>query len=155
MPISRRSQLECRTSLLALAIATAGASVHFAIEILVSTDAESGPPQIRCPGRAAPGSALEPSATASPAYLEAVELRCRAAEATRCDIDQAIPSSLALQLATPALGSETPDLVFLRFAPLHRRVVWTVTDTRGGLSLDIDAFDGTPIELTDAGVTTH
>ena len=154
MSNARFRHLECRTSLLALAIATAGASVHFAIEIAMAPSDRAL--EIRCPGHeAAPAEVAPSDAVSEPAYLEAVELRCRAAKARRCEVAQAIDPGLAVETASVLFGEEHPDHVFLRYAPAYRRVVWTVTDTRSGMTADLDAFDGAVIEFTADGVTTN
>jgi hypothetical protein len=151
MPTPRLCHLECRASLLALAIATAGASVHFAIEIAMSSDDDQPRAlEIRCPGHDTGARELAPLAAVSdPSYLEAVELRCRAAGAQRCDLSRAIDAGTATAIATPMFAGGTPDHVFLRYAPSYRRVVWTLTDTRGSTSIDLDAFDGSLVELTE------
>ncbi len=155
MSTPRLRRLECRTSLLALAIATAGASVHFAIEIATAPE-HGGAREVRCPGHAAEPAELAPSGdVVEPSYLEAVELRCRAAKARRCEIAQAIDADLAIENASSLFGDEHPDHVFLRYAPAYRRVVWTVTDTDSGMTADLDAFDGEIIEFAADGVTTN
>ena len=157
VPMSTRFRnLECRTSLLALAIATAGASVHFAIEIAMAPSASERSRDVTCPGHGTATDELEPDgAVSEPSYLEAVELRCRAAKARRCEVARAIDAGRAVETASTLFGEEHPDHVFLRYAPAYRRVVWTVTDTRSGMTADLDAFDGAVIEFTADGVTTN
>ncbi len=150
-------RLECRASLLALAIATAGASIHLAVEI--ATDAYASDERVvpvRCPGALEALERVRPSgAAADPSYLEAVERRCRADGAARCDVSNVVPHGRAIEAVRPLFGDEDVNHVFLRFSPAHHRIVWTVTAIEAGLIADVDAFEVDVIEFAAEGVTTN
>lgn len=156
MPTPHRS-LECRASLLALAIASAGASVHMAIEVaVVLWQTEERPLPIRCPGdEAMPSPATPSGAVTVPEYLEAVELRCRAAGAARCEVAETLPFERAVEATASLFGHELPDHAFLRFSPAHHRVVWTLRAHQAGLTANVDAFDAGVVEFSADGVTTN
>lgn len=141
---SATRRLECRASLLALAIATAGASVHVAI--LAFAAPEESAPLLECPGRLVAMDAVPVGATAQPEYLAAVERRCSLSGATRCEIAQAIDRNEALARAEDMLGARTADHAFLRFAPEFGRIVWSVRDLDAGQRAELDAFDGRALE---------
>ncbi len=143
--------------MLALAIATAGASIHLAVELAMDAYAEDERvTPVRCPGLAAPANPVEPvGAVAEPSYHEAVALRCQAAGASRCDVARVLPSHEAVAAAQALFGREPADHVFLRFSPAHHRVVWTVRATEAGMVADVDAFAGEVIEFAAEGVTTN
>jgi hypothetical protein len=141
---SRTRRLECRASLLALAIATAGASLHLAW--LVLTPDDPSPRVVTCPGHGA--STSSEGLAGDPRYLEAVETRCRMAqEATeRCDVGAVMSRAEAIVRAEAMLGPGTADHAFVRFAPEYARIVWTVRDLDMGARADLDAFDGGVLE---------
>jgi hypothetical protein len=154
---SPRRSLECRASLLALAIASAGASIHLALEVAVAlwqSDVRAVP--TRCPGSdTAPAPTQPPSTVSEPESLEAIELRCRAAGAARCEITEAMPFERALEVTASLFGTDVPDYAYLRFSPSHHRVVWTLRANQAGLSADVDAFDAGVVEFVAYGVTTQ
>lgn len=154
---SPRRSLECRASLLALAIASAGASIHLALEVAVAlwqTDVRAVP--TRCPGSDSAPAPTRPAGTVTePESLEAVELRCRAAGAARCEITEAMPFERAVEVTASLFGNDVPDYAYLRFSPSHHRVVWTLRANQAGLSADVDAFDAGVVEFVAYGVTTN
>ncbi len=136
-------RLECRASLLALAIATAGASVHLAV--LVIGDDEPASTRVVCE--------TQPHVDASvgrlagdPEYLDAVETRCRLAGAERCDVADVMGRTEAIVRAEAILGAGLADHAFVRFAPEYGRIVWSVRDLDVGARAEIDAFDGRALE---------
>ncbi|MBX7082574.1 MAG: hypothetical protein K1X88_25440 [Nannocystaceae bacterium] len=149
--------LQCRASLLAFAIATAGASIHLAIELTMDAYAQDERvTPVRCPGLAGAAPVVTPTgAVAEPSYHEAVALRCEAAGAPRCDVEHVLPAHAAVTSAQALFGGEPADHVFLRFSPVHHRVVWTVRATEAGLVADLDAFRGEVVEFAAEGVTTN
>lgn len=154
---SPRRSLECRASLLALAIASAGASVHLALEVAVSPwNSEDRLLPTRCPGEGplAPPAA-DDDAIVAPAELEAIELRCRSAGAERCEVADAMPLQRAIEASATLFGADVPDHAFLRFSPAHHRVVWTLRAHQAGLTADVDAFDAGVVEFAADGVTTN
>ena len=136
-------RLECRASLLALAIATAGASVHLAV--LVFTDDEPAPAKIVCATQAH-GGAPAGLLAGDPEYLEAVETRCRIAAAERCDVANVMGRVEAIVRAEAILGAGLADHAFVRFAPEYGRIVWSVRDLDVGARAELDAFDGRALE---------
>jgi hypothetical protein len=156
MSPTRRS-LECRASLLALAIASAGASVHLAIEVVADlwSDGERVVP-IRCPDAEPLGPSAAPlGPELGPDDLEAIELRCRSAGAARCEMALALPMQRAVEATLTLFGPETPDQALLRFSPVHHRVVWTLRAHEAGLTANVDAFDAGVVEFSADGVTTN
>lgn len=143
-PMSRCThRLECRASLLALAIATAGASVHVAALVIAGDD--DSRTRVTCPTKAG---RLASGPTGDPAYLEAVELRCGMAGVDRCDVANVLGRSEALERAEALLGPETADHAFVRFAPEYGRIVWSVRDLDAGTRAELDAFDGRVLEYS-------
>jgi len=156
MSTTRRS-LECRASLLALAIASAGASVHMAIEVAVSLwESDDRVVPIRCPdGDVTTPRGVVPGSQPGPDDLEAIEMRCRAAGAKRCEVALALPIERAVEASATLFGEETPDQALLRFSPVHHRVVWTLRAQEAGLTANVDAFDAGIVEFAADGVTTN
>jgi len=135
-------KLECRASLLALAIATAGASVHM---LLIVTHSEPEPTRVTCSTRAELGTPAG-SLVGDPGYLEAVETRCRMAETDRCDVANVMGRVEAVVRAEAMLGAGAADHAFVRFAPEYGRIVWSVHDTGANTRAELDAFDGRALE---------
>jgi hypothetical protein len=128
--------------LLALAIATAGASLHM---LVLVTHSEPTTHRVTCSTRAD----VSPSVgglVGDPSYLEAVELRCRAGAADRCDVANVMGRVEAIVRAEATLGAGTADHAFVRFAPEHGRIVWSVRDLDASTRAELDAFDGRALE---------
>jgi hypothetical protein len=124
--------------LLALAIATAGASVPLA-------DAEPTTPRITCPMRADVGGPTG-GLVGDPRYLEAVQVRCHAAVTDRCDVANVMGRVEAIVRAEAMLGAGAVDHAFVRFAPEYGRIVWSVRDLDASTRAELDAFDGRALE---------
>lgn len=133
--------------MLALAIATAGASLHM---LVLVTHSEPTTPRVTCPMRAdvaAPAGGL----VGDPGYLEAVKARCEMASPDvqgelRCDIANVMGRVEAIVRAEATLGAGTADHAFVRFAPEYGRIVWSVRDLDANTRAELDAFDGRALE---------
>ncbi len=137
--------------MLALAIASAGASVHLAVQVAVDLwQLEDRPSLVRCHSEGSSSPRL-----AEPMDLDAVERQCHAADAARCELADALPLERAVDASKQLFGAEVPEIGFLRFSPAHDRVVWTLRTHQAGLTATIDAFDGDVIEFSAEGVTTN
>jgi hypothetical protein len=137
-------RLECRASLIALAIATAGASVHVAALVLADED-DASTRKITCPTAARKP---ERGPVGDPGYLEAVELRCLTAHADRCDVANVLALSDAIARGEGLLGANAADHAFVRFAPEYGRIVWSVRDLDASARAELDAFDGRVLEYS-------
>lgn len=136
-------RLQRRASLLALAIATAGASVHLAV--LAFTDDETATARVVC-ATEHPVGARSGTLAGDPDYLDAVATRCRLAAAERCDVANVMSRLEAIVRAESILGAGLADHAFVRFAPEYGRIVWSVRDLDVGARAEIDAFDGRALE---------
>lgn len=139
----RTRRLEARASLLALAIATAGASVHLAIEVMQTSAAVRAP--VVCPGHAM-------RAIDRPEYLVAMREHCRVDDGTGCDeVFVTLPEAIAA--AEEVLGEDSVDHAFLRYSRAHRRVVWSVFDLDDASRLELSATDTRVLEYADESIT--
>jgi hypothetical protein len=151
---SRLRHLEVRSSLLALTIATAGASLHLAVDLTL--DLWRPAARVKCPGGSVAQTDDRPDgASLGPDELESVEASCRTSGAARCDVARVVPYARALEATRAFFGDESPDQALLRFSPVHHRVVWTLRAHEAGLRADVDAFDAAVVEFAADGVTTN
>lgn len=153
--MARTRSLEARASLLALAIATAGGSIHLAVEVALGLGRPEATAPPSCPGAPHRDATEAPDTEIDPSDLDAVEMRCRAAGAARCEVAHAVTFDRAVEATASLFGSDTPDHARLRFSHAHHRVVWTLRAHRAGLSAEVDAFDGAVVEFVAEGVTTN
>lgn len=119
---------------------------------LVGTDAPTPP---SCPGAPHRDASEASGAVTDSTDLDAVQRRCRAAGAPRCDVTEAVSFDRAIEVTSSLFGSDTPDHAQLRYSPAHHRVVWTLRAHQAGLVADVDAFDGAVVEFVAHGVTTN
>ncbi len=136
------TRLEARASLLAFAIATAGASIHLAVDTLRGHAATT---PATCPGQSA-------RTVDRAEYLVAMREHCRVDGGTGCDeVFASVVTAVAA--AEEVLGDDTVDHAFMRYSRVHRRIVWSVFDLDDASRLELSASDLRVLEYADESIS--